>query len=130
MNTIDRAAVGRIDTAVLAALKEVGESLGLDIRLDGGRFGPDRYNMKVAISPLTGSGKATIPLNFIQDARRLQVDPTCWGKSFRYLGEIYKVTGLKVRNRKYPVLATRKRDGQSMKLPKHFLQHAVFEEDS
>lgn len=127
MKTLDRDAVNTIDAEVLAALQEVGKKLGVSIRLDGGRFGPDRYSMKIAISPLTGSGKAAIPLNFIQDARRLGVDPSCWGKKFTHLGVNYKVTGIKTRNRKYPILATRLNDGTSMKLPLRMVAGATFE---
>jgi hypothetical protein len=46
-----------------------------------------------------------MPAGFPGLAARLGLPTDCWGKSFRFGGEVYKVLDIKPRNRKYPLIA-------------------------
>jgi hypothetical protein len=126
---IDRAACAEISAAAITALQEVATRYGLAVRLDGGRFSPDRYNMKVEFAPMTvtaTSDATAIPASFAADAVKLGLSADCFGGEFTSeTGERYRITGIKRRNRKYPVIALRLKDSKSFKLPVYTVQRGL-----
>jgi hypothetical protein len=115
MTEIDRTSCLKLRTEALDALKVVADKYGLAVSHKGGRFSPENYTLNIDFTVLTGDGPDAIPATFARDAARVGIPTDCYGKTFTSRGKTFKITGIKTRNRKYPVLATSLVDGRSYK---------------
>jgi len=109
---IDRKACRTIDEAAEKALQEVAEKFGLTVKRESGRFDSTKFTAKFSFLAVGESG---VPKDFRQCASLVGLDPDCYGKVFRSNGEAFRVTGINLRRRKYPVSAERVKDGRSYK---------------
>lgn len=115
MDTINRRNIRTIDKDVLEALKAVAEKHGLDISVVSGSFSSAAYKCRLSFAVKGANG---IPADFARNAERLGLDPNCYGKTFTtFRGGTFRITGLNLRRRKYPVSAERTTDGKSYKFP-------------
>ncbi len=98
------------------ALVTVREETGLNVQLGACRFQPNSATFKLEIQTVDEDGKAFDEgaANFRVFARDFGLEPEDLGKVFVSNGIEYTVSGLKPRNRKYPIIATRA-DGKTFK---------------
>lgn len=63
--------------------------------------------------------------DFLKVGRMFGFEPGDLGKEFQTRGETFRITGLKPRSRKYPVLAENVRTGKSYKFPADVVKAAL-----
>lgn len=106
------------------ALATVREETGLSIDLGSCRFGSNSATFKLEVKTLDEDGKAfdESAANFKVFARDFGLEPDDLGKTFMSGLVEFTVSGLKPRNTKYPVIATRA-DGKTFKFSELTVQH-------
>jgi len=98
---------------ILSALQPLATTRGLTIEGAGGSFDDGSLSVRIKVSAQTEDGT---PVNFHNHATRIGLPGDCYGKTFTVAGHTYRVVGIRLRNRRYPVLATRSDDGKTYKL--------------
>jgi len=115
-----------IREALESALAIVEEETGLSIELGSCRFLPHSAKFKVEVKTVDRDGRA-----FDEGAANFKVFAKDFGLEPEYLGRVfvsnsieYTITGLKPRNKKYPIIATRA-DGKSFKFSHLLVRHMI-----
>ena len=121
ITTMDRAACAKIATAAEAALREVAEQLGLQVTNRGGKFDPSgTFDPKFTFSlPDAGENQ------FASTAHLVGLHADDFGKTFQVHGKTFRITGLNLRARKFPVCAVNTTDGKSYKFPTNTVKGAL-----
>ena len=115
MDTINRKNIRTIEKDALAALEAVAAKHGLAINVVGGSFDATVYKCRLSFAVKGDNG---IPADFARNAVRLGLPADCFVKTFTtFGGKSYRITGLNLRRRKYPVSAERVQDGKNFKFP-------------
>lgn len=109
---MDRATARQISEAAEAALRDVAERFGVTVKARGGNFTTTTFTAKFEFAA-EGAGEQ----DFERDCRMVGMVPDHFGAEFEVNGSIYKVSGLNLRAKKYPVIATKLSDGRSYKFP-------------
>lgn len=104
-----------------AALKPIAEKHGLALDRKSRSFYADRLPVKfdLLVTTKDKDGNTVDPKAaiFASAARLFGLKPDDFGKEFTSRGETFRITGLNLRRRKYPVSAERVRDGKGFKFP-------------
>ena len=88
-------------------LQTVGEKLGVFIEIGSGSFTPTELGMHLNVTLREGyDGKTGKQAQFERHAFMFGLSDKSFGKQFSYGGKIYKITGIRPKARKNPVLAT------------------------
>jgi hypothetical protein len=102
-----------------AALKEVAAKYGLAVSVGTRRYSAKdmRFKVEMVVVEEDESGEAETPeaLAFKRKAHLYGMTPEMLGKVFKTYKGYYKITGLKPRNKKYPVLAENPLTGTTYK---------------
>jgi hypothetical protein len=109
-----RANVRTIAAAAEAALRPIAEQYGLALKKDGGSFdsGGGTFLSKWEFSCQTESG---VPAGFARDAALFGLTEADYGRRFATHNGTYEIIGIKLRNRKYPILGKCIRTGRTFK---------------
>jgi hypothetical protein len=117
--TITRQTAQTLSAATVAALQALAEEHGMIVSLAGGtRYSDATVTIKIEFTATVeadGVGIPGAPVNFARDAAAIGLDDHAWGREFTVGGTVYRVTGIKLSRRKYPVSAVRVSDGRSFK---------------
>ena len=96
-----------IRTDITKELQAIGEKLGVFIELGSGTFTPTELGMRLNITLREGyDGKSGRQTQYERNAFMFGLPDKSFGKSFSYGGKYYKITGIRPKARKNPVLAT------------------------
>ena len=102
----DKSNVEDIRKDVVAAIQMALAKHGIEPTYQGGRYSPEKFSIKIDLNIMAESESGEeMPASFPGDAARVGIPKNCYGLEFNYRGARYKVSGVKTRNRKYPVLA-------------------------
>ena len=116
MEQITKASAKQLAKECEDALKAVAERHGLTVAYKGGRFTSSTFTPKLEFATPGNDREA-----FEREASWVGLEATDFNKVFVYLGESYKIMGINMRARRYPINVKRLSDGQSMK----FTEQAV-----
>ena len=104
-----------IKNAILKALKEVESEYGVKIDTKGGRFTDTSFTFPMEISVIkNGKVLSKEATAFSELAELYGFKKTDLGRTFKSRVNIYEITGISTRNRKYKLLAKRS-DGFKVK---------------
>lgn len=106
----NRQTVKMLDAAVRAALKtaRIEERFGVTIADHiGGSFSPEMSTIRLTITVRDSSGKVIKPevIAWKRNAKWMGLKESWLGKKFMFSGDQWKITGLREKASKYPVLA-------------------------
>lgn len=109
MQTFDRANALFIRSEIEAALKAVGAKHNVNISLGKTKFGPDIVNFAGAatIKRVLGNGhviQSKEQLDFIKNCFTFGLTREDLGREFVSNGRLFKITGAKPQNHKFPIL--------------------------
>lgn len=107
-----------LSQAVTRALKEVGDTFGVDLTASGGQIGAGvgRIHLSVRVRE-TENGKNGAAAEWDRVCHVLGLPAGLCGKTFIQKGIIYEITGLQLNRPKFPVSAERVHDGAAFKFP-------------
>lgn len=109
-----------IEARINTAIKEVGEDLGIDIKTTGnGSYSDTNFTLKVECSLKSDDGVVvtTERSNFIKYGAMYGFKKEDIDKIFKYQGKNYKITGLKSRRQKNPIVCTQIENNMLYKFP-------------
>ena len=117
VTSFNRKNIRQINNELEAALKQVAEKYGLEVKLGNTRFTGDNFSTKVQVATVGQDGiamsKEATDFNRWKTALGINMD---LGQEFQRNGKTYTIVGLKPRSKKYPILA-KCSDGKTYKLP-------------
>jgi len=106
---------------VEAALKPIAEKHGLTLDRKGKSFYRDKlpvmFQFLVTEKDEDGNAFDAAALEFKKNAFRVGLKPEDMGREFTSRGETFRITGLSLRRRKFPVSAENVRTGKGYKFP-------------
>jgi hypothetical protein len=112
---INKKLMESIRADINSALKETGRAHGVSLRLGNGGYDRDGAagHLKLNILPLDKSGNVISQeeTDYKNHCSSYGLKPEYLGSVFSHNGEDYKVIGIRIRARKFPVLVTRLSDG-------------------
>lgn len=118
INSLDRAAVRRINNDIELALKAVADRYGVQIKVGNSRFSNTNCTTKIDISTVNEGG--TVMTKEATDFNRFAASfgiTKKLGDTFDFRYDRYEIVGLKPRSSKYPVLAKSLSSGKTFKFP-------------
>jgi len=104
----DRRNVGEVNEAIRKAMREVAERFGLEYTPERFKFSDTATHTKVALTVPKDNQRA----DFEKHCGRFGLKPEHFGAKFQCEGREFTITGLKPRNRKYPILVEGARGGR------------------
>ena len=107
---------------IIEELQTLAAARGLTIEAAGGTFSSGEVTMKVKVSAKDADG---VPVSFSNHATMLGLPADCYGAVFLSNGSRFRVSGIKLRNRKYPVLAIKIDTGDTYKFPVAIVRQSV-----
>ena len=114
IETMDRASVKMLATAVEQAMKQVADDFGVTFAYKGGTYDP-------ATGVFTPKGQFSLPDSgrraFERDAYQFGLTADQFGATFVSNGQEFRVTGINTRAPKYPIKATCLLSGKPYKFP-------------
>lgn len=131
----DNISLKKINDRMQSALTVVAKEFGIDIKVGNSKYDNDSAITKVELQVLDKDGNAfdENAANFKVFAKDYGLSPDDLGKTFVANFAEYTITGLKPRNKKYPILAVGK-NGKCYKFPSKLIQkifnEQVVEEDT
>lgn len=131
----NRLSLKKINNRIESALAVVAKEFGIEIKVGGCSCTDDSATTKVELRVLDKDGNAfdEDAANFKVFAEEFGLKPKDLGKTFITNFTEYTITGLKPRNRKYPILVVNKK-GKCYKFPSRLIQkifsEQVIEEDT
>ena len=114
MGAIDKTVANDLGDRIAAAMEKIAKDMGLTYTRGSGRYNETGYHTKVAFKALA-DGTTGEPADFARNAMMLGLPADCFDKTFVSQGGIYRITGLVLRRRRYPVSAERVGDGKGFK---------------
>jgi len=112
VTSLDKSTLRLIQTDILAAVQAVAAKHGVAITPGGGSFEPMTATVKLSIKVLTADdGRSGDEVNFGKYCQLFGLPADTYGKTFRVRGLDYTVSGLDLKRRARPVIATR--DGKT-----------------
>lgn len=117
----DRASVRQILAECEEALRPVAEKYGLTLDRKGKTYYQDAlpvmYQLLVTKMDEDGNVLSADAKAFQEQAFLYGLEPSDLGREFKSRGDTFRITGLKPRSRKYPVLAKNVKTGKTFKFP-------------
>lgn len=117
VTSFNRQNIRQINSELEAALKQVAEKYGLEVKLGNTRFTSDNFTTKVQVATVGEGGitmsKEATDFNRYKTILGINME---LGQEFQRSGKTYTIVGLKPRSKKYPILA-KCSDGKTYKLP-------------
>tara|TARA_R110000824_G_scaffold6082_6_gene28017 strand:+ start:1589 stop:1954 length:366 start_codon:yes stop_codon:yes gene_type:complete len=114
MDRFTRPTLRALDVEIDAALAVVAEKHGMTFTRAGGRFSDTTYTPKISFSIVSESG---IPADFTRHATVIGLSADDFGREFTTYRGVYRITGINLRARKYPVMAECLSTGKRYKFP-------------
>lgn len=111
----DKDACGVLRVGIAGALEDLGKKYGVDFKVGSMGFTDNSVTIRLEAAVLNGSANSYDEVNFKENCHRYGLKPEDYGRVFGHLDGEFKITGIKTRNRKYPILAERLSDGKSFK---------------
>jgi hypothetical protein len=99
------------------ALKDVGNKYGINFDVGRMLYTEDTIKVNVEGASTSTPGTTVIEKDFIKSCQLYGFKRTDLGRTFHSNDSVYRIKGIKKRNRKYPVIAERVIDGKSFKFP-------------
>lgn len=118
INSLDRAAVRRINSDIELALKAVADRYGVQIKVGSARFSDSNCTTKIDISTINEGG--TVMTKEATDFNRFASSfgiTKKLGDTFFFRYDTYEIVGLKPNSSKYPLLAKNISSGKTFKFP-------------
>tara|TARA_R110002110_G_scaffold69439_12_gene187217 strand:- start:1087 stop:1512 length:426 start_codon:yes stop_codon:yes gene_type:complete len=119
IHQLDIHAIVDIRKALEPALQEIGAEYGLTLTLGRGTYSTENGTgtLKLELATLGENGEAESPAakDFKAHAELFGLKATDLGRRFVSNGSEFEISGLKPRNRKYPIIATKVSDGRGYK---------------
>jgi hypothetical protein len=114
-----RADVRDLREELEAHLATFAKEKGMAIKVGSARFLDNNITYKMEVSGQNDQGEIVSKEveDFGRYCIRYGLKPDDLNKTFVSRGEEFQITGLKPRNHKYPILATRLKDGKQYKFP-------------
>ena len=117
VTSFNRQNIRQINSELEAALKQVAEKYGLEVKLGNTRFSVDNFTTKVQVATVGEGGitmsKEATDFNRYKTILGINME---LGQEFQRSGKTFTIVGLKPRSKKYPILA-KCSDGKTYKLP-------------
>ena len=117
VTSFNRQNIRQINSELEAAIKQVAEKYGLEVKLGNTRFTGDNFSTKVQVATIGEGGitmsKEATDFNRYKTILGINMD---LGQEFQRSGKTFTIMGLKPRSKKYPILA-KCSDGKTYKLP-------------
>jgi hypothetical protein len=118
MKQFDRTACRLLSAEIEAALQPLAAKHEIKIKCASGTFTAGNYRLKIECAVEVNGQVMTHEVeDFKRYARHFGLEPSDLGKTITHLGEAYRVEGLKPKSHRFPVTATRLRDGKRYKIP-------------
>ena len=118
MENLSRAGLKVLREEINAALEDVAKKHNISIEAGSASFSPNNGSFKLEIATLGKGGVAVTPeVEALKHYKGILGLKFGFGDTFTSRGDSYKVTGLKPRSSKYPVIAENVVTGQSYKFP-------------
>jgi hypothetical protein len=107
----------RISARIMETLASLEDELGVTFSRGNGSYDEQSFSLKVTatLNNVDGSAQSKEALDFVANAPMYGLSPDDLGKTFISNGKTMTITGMKPRNRKYPIIASS--GGRSYKLP-------------
>lgn len=123
LTKITRKDARKINEAVRKALQGVADEFGLTTPPGGGvSFNDEGVSGRFQFSIKTEGG---VPADFTRNCGRFGLKPEHFGAEFKSGRDTFRITGIKTRRPKYPVSATRVKDGRSYKFTAQQVLHGL-----
>ena len=121
----DRQKCRQIRSMVQDGMNTIAEKISdlfgenIKIEVDSGRFSTQNVGFKIEVARCNKDGVAQTPevANFSWTCIAFGLEPTDLHREFMFRNEKYKITGIKPRRYRYPISASRVRDGRGFKFP-------------
>jgi hypothetical protein len=121
ISKFDRATVRQILAECEEALRPIAEKHGLTLDRKGRTYHHDAlpvmYQFLVAEKDEDGNVLSAVAKDFVKMASLYGLSSDDLGREFKSGGDTFRVTGLKPRSRKYPILAENVKTGKTYKFP-------------
>ncbi len=117
---LTRQLVAQIQRDINEALASVAAKHNLTLEPSRARYSDSNIKVTLELNVQTESGE---PADFSRHAQILGLPADCFGKHIMVNGKQMVICGLKLRNRKYPVLANA--DGKTFKLTERMVLDAL-----
>ena len=101
--SLDRTKVGEIIDQVKLILGPLGKAHGLKLEMGRTTFNPTTIKFSARYEAEAEDGIPGEPASYRADAARLGISPDSFGLEVKYAGGWWRVIGLSVRARKYPI---------------------------
>jgi len=114
---MDKQKIKQLRSAIQAAIKPLEAEHGVAFEIGSAHYNSTgcKFKFEVLDAQESGSqGMDFMELSFRRGCDEYGLRPEDFGKSFQAHGETFTISGLKPKNRKFPVIATDK-DGSSYK---------------
>lgn len=113
--SFDKATIREIREAVNEALSPVAMKYGIAIRAQNASYTGTNVTMKIEMSLVNSEGQTQTRevQDFERCAYRFGLVASDFGRVFEAQGSMFKISGLRVRASKKPIVATRTRDGKA-----------------
>ncbi len=117
ISNIDSPALTSIRRALEPVLQDLGAQHGITLTVGRGTYGGETGTLKIELATLGENGEVESPAakDFKAHAEFFGLKATDFGRRFVSNGSEFEIAGLKPRNRKYPIIATKVSDGRSYK---------------
>ena len=115
---ITRETLGNFRISFIAAMETLEVDYGIKVELGQINYSPSNATASVQISSIDGDGVVNTRQreDYLMHCSFLGLNKDWIDKEFAHNGSIFKITGLKPKSRKYPVMAERT-DGKTFKFP-------------
>ena len=121
----DRKAAREFNDEVESLLAYLAKQFNLTLQRGNGRFGADQLTVKYTFNVKATDGTGA-PADFAVKALRIGLPADCFGKEFTtFDGKRYKIVGLNLRAKKYPVQCEYLKTGKRYKLGAAAVQYGL-----
>lgn len=126
MKEMTRANVKILREEMDQALAEVGKHYGVKFQTGSIRFYDKDFHVKVECHILNTAGLSEAKKeDFELYCRAVGLKPEHFNQTFTSQNEVYRITGINLRAKKYPINAVRVRDDREFKFPAHTIQRKL-----
>lgn len=123
----DRKTAKAVGLAVIEAVNDAVEELGLVATQKPGTFDAGSFTMKIELATVDENGdpRTHERTDFVEFASLFNLEPEDYGREFVSDGRTLKIVGLKPRNRSYPIIVEDVNTGKRYKFRGHAVEMAL-----